>query len=115
MCKPDKRGRCQDHGILMKTQTISSKIWGERGAGQGYGWLYKKVKKYVCQAAVEALKTPLAVNNESPSSCNEVGLNDMFGVFQHKGATTTLCEDNTTTTQCEDRITRYTCEKNIGD
>ena len=54
-----------------------------------------KVKKYVCQAAVEARKTLVISSNENPSNYNEAGTDDRFGDFSTRGGktTTTLCED----------------------
>ena len=58
LCKPDKRGYCCVHGTKMKTQSISSKKWADKGGTKGFGWKYFKTKKYLCIDAIEARKYP---------------------------------------------------------
>ena len=53
VCKPDKRGLCVLHDILMKKTLVTSKYWGDRGRGRGFGWKTTKTPKYSCVSRVK--------------------------------------------------------------
>ena len=51
VCTKDNRGCCTLHNIKMTKIDISSKVWGKKTTKgvSGYGWIYKKVPKYICK------------------------------------------------------------------
>ena len=64
----------------MKTQFISNKKCCDKGGGEGFGWKYSKVKKYVCMKTVE----------------DRFGDSSDFSEVGRKGDTTTTQCNNTT-------------------
>ena len=99
LCKPDKRGHCCVHGTKMKTQSISSKKWADKGGTKGFGWKYFKTKKYLCMDAIEArkhFKKPVLPSN----TCIEAGiLGERFGDYTSDVVGGRL-DDNTITILC---------------
>ena len=53
LCKNDKRGRCVIHGCTMRKSSVNTRKWGAKG-DNNFGWIYKKVTKYSCQAKINA-------------------------------------------------------------
>ena len=53
LCNILKNGMCEQHGIMSTMVQITSKVWKDRGGGQGYGYVSKKVNKPVCRAKNE--------------------------------------------------------------
>ena len=54
-CEADNRGRCGQHGSKMIKIKVSKKTWSDRGKGRVFGWVTKKVPKFICS---DAKKTP---------------------------------------------------------
>ena len=48
LCKGDKRGRCVKHDCVGKFVNISKKNWRDRGRVGGFGWVYSKIRKFIC-------------------------------------------------------------------
>ena len=48
LCKEDKRGRCEKHDCVGKFVDISKKNLRVRGRGRGFGWVYSRVRKFIC-------------------------------------------------------------------
>ena len=51
-CKITRKGYCNTHGDQAEQRVISSQVWKDRGGGRGYGYVTRKVKKYVCKKRV---------------------------------------------------------------
>ena len=60
MCEADNRGRCEQHGSKMIKIKVSKKTWSDRGKGRGFGWVTKKIPKFICS---DAKKTPDVISN----------------------------------------------------
>ena len=45
-----KNGMCQQHRIMSTKINVTRKVWKDRGAGRGYGYVSKKVSKRICRA-----------------------------------------------------------------
>ena len=53
LCKNDKRGCCVIHGCTMRKSSVNTRKWGAKG-DNNFGWIYKKVTQYSCQAKINA-------------------------------------------------------------
>ena len=47
-CEKMKNGLCRIHECEMKKFAVSTKKWGDRGGGKGFGWIHRKVTKFAC-------------------------------------------------------------------
>ena len=47
-CSISRKGYCKEHDYQAKKVAVSSKSWKDRGGGKGYGWVTKKVNKFIC-------------------------------------------------------------------
>ena len=50
-CEIKRGGYCRTHEVMTKKFQVSSKKWADRGGGRGYGYVNKKVMKYVCSGS----------------------------------------------------------------
>ena len=54
-CSISRKGYCKEHDYQAKKVAISSKSWKDRGGGKGYGWVTKKVNKFICVKRVTVM------------------------------------------------------------
>ena len=47
-CNFNRKGYCVTHQVTGKKTTVTSKVWKDRGGGRGYGYVARKVTKYLC-------------------------------------------------------------------
>ena len=48
VCDFTKNGRCKVHNV--DGVSVPSKKWGDRGGRRGFGWITKRVQKFICKA-----------------------------------------------------------------
>ena len=90
-CKPDYSGQCNVHDCEMSILNVTARKWGDRGGGRGYGWMRRKVKKYVCRAGPTQPSLSVPTNSDvlSDGASKEAGNNsnssgDLRHVFPGK-------------------------------
>ena len=48
----NRKGYCLTHQCQAEKRVITSKVWKDRGAGRGFGYITKRVTKYACKKRV---------------------------------------------------------------
>ena len=66
-CKFNRKGFCLTHLDQAEKQKISSKVWQDRGGGRGYGFVTRKVTKYLCRHRVKTIPQLSDVSTERGS------------------------------------------------
>ena len=62
---------CMTHNCPTTKVALSTKKWGNKGGGRGYGWLHQKVSKEICRPRDRVLgdhdiSTSVVISNRSP-------------------------------------------------
>ena len=55
-CNINKKGFCSTHQVQTLKTSVTSKKWGDRGVGRGYGYITRKTSKYVCKPSLRDQK-----------------------------------------------------------
>ena len=66
-CNFNRKGFCLTHLDQAEKQKISSKVWQDRGGGRGYGFVTRKVTKYLCRHRVKTIPQLSDVSTERGS------------------------------------------------
>ena len=71
----------------MNILNVTARKWGDRGGGRGYGWIRRKVKKYVCRAGTTqpslSVPTTSDVLSDGASKVAGINSNDSSGDLRH--------------------------------
>ena len=62
-CNINKKGFCSTHQVQTLKTSVTSKKWGDRGGGRGYGYITRKTSKYVCKPSLRDQ------NHETSTNC----------------------------------------------
>ena len=51
-CNINRKGFCSTHQVQTLKTSVTSKKWGDRGGGRGYGYITRKTSKYICKPSL---------------------------------------------------------------
>ena len=76
-CLFTKKGLCQEHQVPGKMLNIPSKVWKDRGGGEGrgFGYVSKKSTRYICMVE-KNLRRESNISTRDVSDINNAGLSE---------------------------------------
>ena len=69
-CQITRKGFCLSHSDQAEKRIIPSKVWKDRGGGKGFGYVTRRVTKYVCSKKIKTIPKYSDVSEKRKLGCN---------------------------------------------